>query len=373
MTPESDSSLKITPLHEIHKELGAKLVPFAGWHMPIQYAGVMEEHLCVRQAVGVFDVSHMGEIDVKGPEAKAFLQYLTTNDLNKMSDGSVLYALMCYENGGVVDDLLIYRYSNEHYFLCVNASNTEKDFRWISEQAGQFKVEIADISAATAQLAVQGRNAEALLQTLSDISLSQIEYYHFKKGKIHNIECIISRTGYTGEDGFELYMDSDSAAGLFKKILADGAAQGLQPIGLGARDTLRLEMAYSLYGNEIDADCNPFEAGLGWVIRLDKEEDFIGKKTLNELKVNGPKRRIVGLKLQTRGVPRSHYKVLNQGETAGEVTSGGFSPSLNAGIALAYVDPSQAKVGNTLDIEIRNRPFPAQIVKMPFVPSSVKK
>lgn len=349
------------------------MVPFAGWNMPIQYSGVMEEHRCVRDSVGMFDVSHMGEIDVKGPGARDYLQNLTTNDVDKMTDGSVLYSLMCYENGGVVDDLLIYRWSQDHYFLCVNASNTEKDFQWASDQVKAFEVEVTDISDRTAQLALQGKNAEALLQPASDVSLDEIGYYHFKEGIVHGFECIISRTGYTGEDGFELYLNSEDAEALARKILDDGKAFGLQPVGLGARDTLRLEMGYALYGNEITANSSPLSAGLGWVIKLGKEGGFIGCEALRLQKEKGFERRLVGVKLETRGVPRSHYRVLKNGEEVGEVTSGAFSPSLNAGIALCYVSTSLAREGEMLDIEVRNKAFPARVVKLPFISSSVKK
>ena len=373
MTDESAVVLKNTPLLELHKELGAKMVPFAGWYMPIQYAGVMEEHRCVRESVGMFDVSHMGEIDVKGPGARDYLQNLTTNDVDKMTDGSVLYSLMCYENGGVVDDLLIYRWSPEHYFLCVNASNIEKDFQWASEQMKSFDVKVTDISSQTAQLAIQGKNAEALLQPASDVPLDDLQYYHFKKGHIYGTECIISRTGYTGEDGFELYLEAEKAEALARKILEDGKSFGLQPIGLGARDTLRLEMGYALYGNEISANASPLSAGLGWVIKLDKEGGFIGRDALCADKAKGFERRLVGVKLETRGVPRSHYRVLKDGVEVGEVASGAFSPSLNAGIALCYVSTTLARVDELLDIEIRSNTFPAKVVKLPFIPSSVKK
>jgi len=373
MSEDSPTALKETPLKSLHMELGAKMVPFAGWHMPIQYTGVMEEHRCVREKAGIFDVSHMGEIDIKGPGSFDFLQNLLTNDIGKMTDGSVLYSLMCYENGGVVDDLLVYRYSRDRYFLCVNASNADKDFQWASEKAKSFDVEIADISSKTAQLAIQGKNAQALLQTASNVSLDDIQYYHFKEGKIHNAECVISRTGYTGEDGFELYMDSGSADSLARRILDDGKKFGLQPVGLGARDTLRLEMGYALYGNEISADSCPLSAGLGWVIKLDKEGGFTGCEALRSRKEKGFERRLAGLKLNARGVPRSHYKVLKDGKEVGSVASGAFSPSLNAGIALCYVSASLAREGEALDIEIRNKAFPAQVVKLPFVSSSVRK
>lgn len=372
MSQGSSTSLKTTALFEVHKELGAKMVPFAGWNMPIQYAGVMKEHLSVRDGVGLFDVSHMGEIDVKGRDAGALLQKILTNDIGKMADRSILYSVMCTEDGGIVDDLLVHRFAEDHYFLCVNASNTEKDFRWIQGRAGSFNVEVSDISLKTAQLALQGKHAEALLQPLCDVSLGDLRYYHFKKGKIHNNDCIISRTGYTGEDGFEIYTGWNQAEPLFRALLEAGRAWDLQPIGLAARDTLRLEMGYALYGNDISDATGPLEAGLGWVVKLGKGE-FIGRDAIARQKETGPARRLVGLELLERGVPRPHYRILKDGQPAGELTSGTFSPSLNKGIGMGYVDRALAAPGTRLEVEIRNQPVAAQVVATPFLPSRVKK
>lgn len=372
MSQEPSKPLKLTPLNALHRELGARLVPFAGWEMPIQFEGVVQEHLCVRQKVGIFDVSHMGEIDIRGEDAKRLLQTILTNDIEKMYDGSVLYSLMCYEDGGVVDDLLVHRFAEDHYFLCVNASNADKDFAWIVEHSAGFKAEVTNISAETAQLAVQGRDAEATIRTLSDVMLDDLGYYHFKKGKIHNIDCIIARTGYTGEDGFELYFAAREAETLMRKILEAGQPFGIKPIGLGARDTLRLEMGYSLYGNEIGRNTPPLEAGLGWVVKLNKPT-FIGKQAIEKQKLEGLSRKIVGVRLLDRGVPRSHYRILKQGQAVGEVTSGTFSPSLNTGIGLCYVSLENSKLGDKLEVEIRNQTVPAEVVKLPFVPSRVKK
>jgi aminomethyltransferase len=372
MSQESSTALKTTPFHNIHKELGAKLVPFAGWNMPIQYQGVIQEHLCVRNGVGLFDVSHMGEIDIRGKAAGKFLQQLVTNDIEKMSDHSILYTVMCYENGGVVDDLLVHRFSEDHYFLCVNAANCARDFEWVQKIAQPHDVKVQDISPETAQLAIQGKDAEKVLQKMCDVPLNDLRYYHFKKGKIHKNDCIISRTGYTGEDGFEIYTDSSRAEPLFLAILEAGKPFNIQPIGLAARDTLRLEMGYALYGNDISADTSPLEAGLGWVVKLQKE-DFIGKKSLLDQKEAGLKRKLVGIKLLERGVPRPHYPVLADSRQMGELTSGTFSPSLNMGIGLCYVSPEYADVGLQLSIGIRNKQVPAQIVKPPFVVPGVKK
>jgi len=367
-----DSNLKTTPLHSMHKELGGKLVPFAGWHMPIQFKGVIQEHQCVRDGVGIFDVSHMGEIEIAGPDAKKLIQYLVTNDIETMQDNQALYTLMCLETGGVVDDLLVHRFSDDHYFLCVNASNSDKDFQWILKNAGDFNASVKNTSQQTAQLAVQGKHSEALVQKLCDTSLSEIEYYHFRKAKIHNFDCIMARTGYTGEDGFEIYIDSKNAESVYKSLIEEGKPFNLQPIGLGARDTLRLEMGYALYGNELNENCNPLEAGLGWVIKLQKN-DFIGQAALKKQKDAGLSRKLVGIRLLDRGVPRPHYRVLNEGSPIGELTSGTFSPSLNTGIGLCYVSTEYAKPGTKLDVEIRKLNVPAEVVKPPFLPSRVKK
>ncbi len=368
----ADSALKTTPLYDIHKKLNAKMVPFAGWHMPIQYSGVMEEHRAVRNGLGLFDVSHMGEIDVSGPDALAFLQSILTNDVSRLDDNAIQYSLMCYENGGVVDDLLVHRFSGDHYFLCVNASNTDKDFEWVQQHAKDYDVQVENLSEVTAQLAVQGKKAEALLQTLTEAPLADLDYYHFIKDQVGGVPCLIARTGYTGEDGFELYLESGRAAGLCETLLEAGSPFGLVPIGLGARDTLRMEMGYALYGNEINAEGNPLEAGLGWVIKLKKDPPFIGQQALIKQKEQGLARKLVGLQLQDRGVPRSHYPVRLKGETVGEVTSGTFSPSLNTGIALCYVPSEVAAVGTRLEVGIRTQNVTAEVVALPMVPSGVK-
>ncbi|MFQ5451425.1 MAG: glycine cleavage system aminomethyltransferase GcvT [Nitrospinaceae bacterium] len=372
MTQEPSTSLKTTPLFEAHKELGAKIVPFAGWNMPLYYTGVIQEHLCVRSGVGIFDISHMGEIEIRGKDAKALLQNLLTNDIDKMTDQSILYTVMCHEDGGVVDDLLVHRFSEDHFFLCVNAANTEKDFQWIRENAQACQVEVQNISFTTAQMAVQGKYAEKLLQSLCDIPLDEVKYYHFKKGKIHNNDCIISRTGYTGEDGFEIYIDSGRAEPVFRKILDAGNPFQIQPIGLGARDTLRLEMGYALYGNDLTPQTSPLEAGLGWVVKLGKEK-FIGKEALEKQKEAGLPRKLVGIKLLDRGVPRPHYHLFAEDRAVGELTSGTFSPTLNRGIGLGYVSPDYSRPGTPLQVEIRKQRVPAEVVKPPFFPGHVKK
>lgn len=348
------------------------MAPFAGWNMPIQYKGIVQEHLAVRKDVGIFDVSHMGEIDIAGEEAEKLLQNLITNDMNTMADHSILYTLMCYEDGGVVDDLLVHRFSKDHYFLCVNASNVDKDFQWILENAKSYKAEVRNLSDQTAQLAIQGKHAEPLLQKLCDVPLNNLRYYHFKTGKIHQIDSIIARTGYTGEDGFEIYLDASRAEAVFKKILEEGREFNLEPIGLGARDTLRLEMGYALYGHEIDSETSPLEAGLGWVIKL-KKDGFIGKTALQKQKEAGLSRKLAAVKLLGRGVPRADYRVMQSGREVGLITSGTFSPSLKTGIGLCYVSKELAQVGTSLQVEIRGQLVPAEVVPAPFVPSHVKK
>ena len=367
------TNLKTTPLLDLHKELGAKLVPFAGWNMPIQFAGVLSEHTCVRERVGLFDVSHMGEIEVKGKDAKKFLQFLLSNNVEKMFDGSILYSLMCYETGGVVDDLLAYRFSENHYFLCVNASNSDKDYDWIARHASSFNVNIKNTSSETSQLALQGPDAKSVLQSLCDISLDDLSYYNFRKGMVNNVESLISRTGYTGEDGFELYLSPEKVSEVFRSLMEQGRSYGIQPIGLGARDTLRIEMGYPLYGNEIDNNPTPLDAGLGWVIKFDKGE-FLGRGSLLKQKEQGSlRRKLVGLKLLTRGVPRAHYQVFKNGESVGEVTSGTFSPTLNTGVGLCYVSSEYSDIGNHLDMKIRGQLVATEVIQLPFVPSHVKK
>jgi len=373
MTQTITTNLKATPLLGLHKELGAKLVPFVGWNMPIQFAGVLSEHICVRERVGLFDVSHMGEIEVKGKDAKKFLQFLLSNNVEKMFDGSILYSLMCYETGGVVDDLLAYRFSENHYFLCVNASNSDKDYDWIARHASSFNVNIKNTSSETSQLALQGPDAKNVLQSLCDISLDDLSYYNFRRGMVNNVESLISRTGYTGEDGFELYLSPEKVSEVFRSLMEQGRSYGIQPIGLGARDTLRIEMGYPLYGNEIDNNPTPLDAGLGWVIKFDKGE-FLGRGSLLKQKEQGsPRRKLVGLKLLTRGVPRAHYQVFKNGEPVGEVTSGTFSPTLNTGVGLCYVSSEYSDIGNHLDVKIRDQLVATEVIQLPFVPSHVKK
>ena len=341
--------------------------------MPIQFAGVLNEHTCVREKVGLFDVSHMGEIEIEGKEAKEFLQFLLSNNIERMFDGSIIYSLMCYETGGVVDDLLVYRFSENHYFLCVNASNSDKDYGWVMQHSFSFNVNIKNTSSKTSQLALQGPDAQNVLQSLCDISLNDLSYFNFKKGMVRGVESIISRTGYTGEDGFELYLSPEKVSEVFRSLMEKGRKYGIQPIGLGARDTLRIEMGYPLYGNEIDENSAPLDAGLGWVIKFDKGE-FLGREALLKQKEQGSLRpKLVGLKLITRGVPRSHYQVIKNGDCVGEISSGTFSPTLNKGIGLCYFSKGYSDTGDNLDVKIRGQLVAAEVIKLPFVPSHVKK
>lgn len=357
--------VKRTPLYEEHTAGKAKLIDFGGWEMPVQYAGVIEEHHAVRTKAGLFDVSHMGEIDVRGKEALAFVQMLITNDASKLDDGKILYSPMCYQNGGIVDDLLVYRYNPERFFLVVNASNADKDFAWIKEQAEKFEVVVENVSEQYAQLALQGPLAETILQRITKADLAQIRYYAFLHEDVDGVPCLISRTGYTGEDGFEIYVAPEYSRQLWRKVLETGAAEGVQPIGLGARDTLRFEARLPLYGNELGAEITPLEAGLGIFVKLDKAT-FIGREVLLAQKENGVPRKLVGLEMIERGIARSHYPLQKNGQEIGFVTSGSFSPTLNKNIALGLVRTDLAILGETLDVMIRGKAVQAKIIPSLF-------
>lgn len=359
------NELKRTPLYEEHLAGKAKLIDFGGWEMPVQYVGVIDEHHVVRTKAGLFDVSHMGEIDARGEEALAFVQMLITNDVNKLEDGKILYSPMCYPSGGIVDDLLVYRYSSNHFLLVVNASNTDKDYAWIIQQAENFKVSVENISEKYAQLALQGPLAETILQRISNVNLSQLRYYTFTNGEIDGVSCLISRTGYTGEDGFEIYVSPEYGRQLWRKILETGASDGVQPIGLGARDTLRFEARLPLYGNELGAEITPLEAGLGIFVKLDKS-DFIGREVLLGQKEHGIPRRLVGLEMIERGIARSHYSLQKDGKEIGFVTSGSFSPTLNKNIALGLIRADLAIQGEFLDVIIRGKAVKAKIIPSLF-------
>lgn len=361
-----DTTIKRTPFYEQHQKLGAKLVPFAGYWMPIQYTSIIEEHRRVRTSAGVFDVSHMGEFIIKGPNATQYLNTLTINDVTKLAVGQVQYSAMCYPDGGIIDDLLVYRFS-DHYMLVVNASNIAKDFTWAQEHLIEG-VQLKDVSDEIGLLAIQGPQVFEALQPLTTIDLQSIPFYHFLEGKIAGIEAVISRTGYTGEKGFEIYHSPKFSAQLWDAIFEAGKPYAIQPVGLGARDTLRLEMKYCLYGNDIDQTTNPLEAGLGWITKLDKP-DFIGKDALLQIKAAGLKRKSVGFEVLDRGIPRHGYHVLKDGTPVGVVTSGTQSPTLNKPIGIAYVPAELAVVGTTIEIDLRGKIAPAVVVKTPFVPA----
>jgi aminomethyltransferase len=364
-------ALRRTPLYEEHKALGARLVDFAGWEMPVQYEGIKAEHEAVRTRVGLFDVSHMGEVVFKGPQAEEAVQRLVTRDVSRLAVGQAGYAAVCYESGGTVDDVLIYR-TQDGFLVVVNASNREKDVQHFEENTGDLEVEVADESDEWALLALQGPEAAGLLQPFTGTDLSSIKYYRYEVGEVGGAYATISRTGYTGEDGFELYVGASDAGRLWTALLEAGRADGVAPIGLGARDTLRLEMRYALYGNDIDDTTNPLEAGLGWVVKPAKGE-FLGREAIERVRAAGPVRKLVGLEMTERAVARHGYPVVTDATTTGIVTSGSYGPSVDRYIALAYVGSAHAGVGTELGVEIRGQVKAARVVKTPFHPSRVKK
>lgn len=358
--------LKKVTLHEVHEALGAKMVPFAGYHMPVRYTSDLDEHRTVRQGVGMFDVSHMGEFLVRGPQALALIQRVTSNDASRLSDGKVQYSCLTNEQGGIIDDLLVYRLGAEEYMLVVNASNTEKDWNWISRFKPE-EAELENISEDVSLFAVQGPKAAVALQGLTVMNLAAMEYYSFARGEFAGVpDVLVSATGYTGSGGFEIYVPNTSAQQVWDGIMQAGDPYGLKPIGLGARDTLRLEMGFCLYGNDLNDSTTPLEAGLGWITKFTK--DFVGSGVLQEQMEEGVTRRLVGFEMLEQGIPRSHYEITKAtGETIGAVTSGTMSPSLSKGIGLGYVPISHSKPGTELWIRIRNKQVKAQVVKLPFV------
>ena len=359
------TSLKRTPLFEQHAALDARLVEFGGWEMPVQYSGIIDEHRAVRTHAGLFDVSHMGEFKVEGQDALAFLQHLVPNDVSRLAINQALYTQLCLPDGGTIDDLIIYKFDDGRYMLVVNAANIEKDFSWVEQQAKDFNVKITNQSSEIALLALQGPEAQSILQPMTGVDLSTIKYYHCLPGTVNDIDCIISRTGYTGEDGFELYCSSADAPKLWNELLAAGKDHGLLPTGLGARDTLRLEASYCLYGHELDEQTNPLEANLGWTVKLNKDE-FIGHDALVKVKAQGPKRKLVGIEMVERGICRGGYAIYEDDQQIGVLTSGAPSPTLNKSIGMGYVEASHAVVGKPVFIDIRGKRTAAQIVALPF-------
>jgi aminomethyltransferase len=358
------TELKKTSLFDVHCSLNAKLVDFGGWNMPVQFSGIIQEHNAVRTGVGVFDVSHMGEIEIRGSEAAKLVDYIATNNAGKLKIGQAHYSGLLYEHGGFVDDILVHKVSDTEFFLCVNASNQEKDFEHIRSQ-NKFDAEVIFASDRYAQLAVQGPKALATVQKLTDTDLNAIKYYWFKDGAVAGIPARIARTGYTGEDGFELYVAPESGPDLWNAVLEAGKEFDIKPCGLGARNTLRLEAKMALYGHEIDATINPFEADLGWIVKLDKG-DFVGRAALEQVQQQGITRKLVGFEMKERGIGRDGYEIFIDGKPAGWVTSGAPSPTLNKNIGLCYLPLNKAVPGQTIQIMIRNAPVEALTVPTPF-------
>src|ERR1017187_7359717 len=356
--------LRTTPLHSLHRALGARMVDFGGWDMPVQYSGIIDEHHTVRNAVGVFDVSHMGEIEIRGPEAAKLTDFVTTNNAGKLKIGQAHYSGLLYPHGGFVDDILVHKVAGDHYFLCVNASNQDKDFAHIVAQ-NHCDAVVENTGEHYAQIAIQGPKARATLQKLTPVDLGAIKYYWFMDGQVAGTAARIAHTGYTGEDGFEIYVPPSEAVRLWSEVLGAGQEFGIQPCGLGAANTLRLEAKMALYGHEIDASISPLEADLGWIVKLDKG-DFVGRAALLKQKESGLKRKLAGFEMRGRGIGRDGYEVFLNGAAAGWVTSGGPAPSLNKNIGLCYLPAEQSVPATRIQVMIRNQPVDAVTVETPF-------
>ncbi len=361
------SNLKRTPLFEVYKKYGGKTIDFGGWDLPVQFSSIKEEHEAVRSTAGLFDVSHMGEVEVKGNDSLAYLQKMMTNDISKLKDGGAQYTAMCYENGGTVDDLLVYKMEDNHYLLVINASNIQKDYDWLEKHL-EGDVSIRNLSEETAQLALQGPMAETVLQQLADQhSLSDIKFFKFQTNvDLKGIHALVSRTGYTGEDGFEIYCAAEDAVKLWEAILETGKEEGVIPCGLGARDTLRFEANLALYGQELSPDITPIEAGIGFAVRVDKEAEFIGQSVLKEQKENGAPRKLVGIEMIDRGIPRHGYEVYIGDEKIGEVTTGTQSPTLKKNVGLALIKSEFSSLDTEVEVEIRGKRLKAAVVATPF-------
>lgn len=362
-------NLRKTPLYNNHLQSHGRIVDFAGWEMPVQYSGLVDEHHCVRKAVGLFDVSHMGEIVVTGRGALSFLQEMTTNDVSKLVEGQAQYSALCYENGTLVDDIVIYRRGADSFFICVNASNKDKDFKWLANHQPKSGVVLEDLSDQYAQIAIQGPKARELLASAVDFQIQNLKYYHFNEGKVFGVPSLVARTGYTGELGYEIYIPAQSASMVWNGLMEMGQKFDIKPCGLGARDTLRLEVGYLLYGNDMDDTTNALECGLGWITKFDKKENFIGREALQKVKQAGVSRKLVGLELVEKGVLRHDYKLFadaSASESIGKVTSGTFSPTLQKSVALAYVPTKLSDLGTEVMVEIRNDRKKAVVVKKPF-------
>lgn len=360
------TELKRTPLFDVYKEFGGKTIDFGGWELPVQFSSIKEEHEAVRNRAGLFDVSHMGEIEVKGSDSLNYLQKMMTNDISKIKDGGAQYTAMCYENGGTVDDLLVYKIEDNHYLLVVNASNIDKDFKWLEDHLSG-DVSIENLSEKTAQLALQGPLAEQVLQKLTETDLSGIGFFKFQQEvSLDGKKALVSRTGYTGEDGFEVYCDATDAEQLWKDILQAGKEEGVLPCGLGARDTLRFESVLALYGQELSPEISPLEAGIAFAVKLNKEADFIGKEALKQQKENGLSRKIVGIEMIDRGIPRHGYPVYKGDVLIGEVTTGTQSPTLKRNIGLALISTEFTGLDTEVEVEIRGKRLKAIVVPTPF-------
>ncbi len=361
--------MKQTALIEEHRKLGGRLIDFGGWELPVQYTGLMDEHLACRSAAGLFDVSHMGEVIVEGADAEKFLYHLVSNDASKIEIGMAQYSALCRPEGGIVDDIIVYRRGQDRYFVVVNASNTDKDFAWMLKihKEGGFTCRLENESSKWSQIAVQGRFAEQIVQALTSATLSAVKPFRFVENTILGIPAIIARTGYTGEDGFEIYVAWNEGPKVWQALLGEGTPLGMKPCGLGARDTLRLEVKYPLYGNELTDETNPLEAGIGFATKLDKT-DFVGKAAIVAAKAAGLKRKLVGIEIKGAGIPRHGYKLFDEVGTTeiGFLTSGTHSPSLKKPIGIAYVTSSHAEIGTKLLVEIRANKIPAEIVATPF-------
>jgi len=358
------ASLKRTALYDAHVRAGARMVDFGGWEMPVQYAGILSEHHAVRTGVGLFDVSHMGEIEIRGPEALRLVNYVATNDASRLAVGQAQYSGLLYEHGGFVDDILVHKVADDHYFLCVNASNQEKDFQHI-QAMNRFEAEAEFAGPRYSQLAIQGPKSQATLRKLTPADLSSIRYYRFVDGEVSGVAARIARTGYTGEDGFEIYFSPEASEKLWEDLLAAGEEFGIQPCGLGARNTLRLEAGMALYGHEIDASTYPAEAGLSWIVKMEKTE-FVGRDALARAAERSPRRRLIGLEMRGRGIARDGYEIYADGQASGWVTSGGPSPTLGKNIGMCYLPPQLAEPGTAISVLVRNQAVEAVTVPLPF-------
>jgi aminomethyltransferase len=358
--------IRITPLAPEHRALGARMVEFGGWEMPLSYSGIIEEHRAVRARAGLFDLSHMGELFVEGPEAAPALAYALTTNPTALAVGRAQYSMICYSSGGVLDDLIVYRLAEERFMIVANASNAPAVSDELAERIAGYRVVLDDRSLTTGLVAIQGPRSVDILQPLTDVELAAQRYYSIAEGQVAGVPALIARTGYTGEDGFEVFSDVSQIVPVWRTMLASGRPNGLIPVGLGARDTLRLEAGMPLYGNELGPDSTPFEAGLGRVVKLDKEGDFVGRAALARAFAEGPRKQLVGLVLRGRGIARHGYEVFAAGARVGTVTSGTMSPTLNEAIAMAYVPPSSAAAGTIVEVGVRDQKVPAEVVPLPF-------